>query len=201
MIQTPYLSTKRVSTTPAWKSSGLPTLKLVGGSNSTLGNMNRPIVVTQPPIATVKPTQATAAQEKKPRRVTPSAAAAAAGAGWEAGGGAFAVPLAAAVPVAAAAAATAAGAGFGAALSAAGAGAAFAGAASPGGWVTRGALVPPATAGTSATGVGDGGALNVSEGAAGAPGAESAGPEGPGEPSPLGSSDMVSLSLNGLTYI
>src|SRR3954462_3711932 len=109
MIQTPYLSTKRVSTTPAWKSSGLPTLKLVGGSNSMLGNMNRPIVVTQPPIATVKPTQATAAQEKKPRRVTPSAAAAAAGAaaaaagaGREAGGGAFTVPLAAAVPVAAA---------------------------------------------------------------------------------------------------
>src|SRR5436309_10869694 len=112
ITQTPYLSTKRVSTTPAWKSSGLPTLKLVGGSKRTLGNMKRPITVAQPPIAAVKPTQATAAQEKKPRRVRSASDALAAGlAAGFAAGRAGAVPLAAGVPVALAAAAAAAGAG------------------------------------------------------------------------------------------
>src|SRR5690349_14547339 len=138
-IQTPYLSTKRVSTMPGPKSSGRPALKLVGGSKSTLGNMNRPMAVTHPPIATVNPTHATAAQEKKPRRVTPASEAAAglAAAGFAAGAGAFSVPVAAVAPVAAAALAAAAGAGFGGALAAACAG--FSAAAAGPGWVTWGA--------------------------------------------------------------
>jgi hypothetical protein len=137
--------------------------------------MNRPIAVTQPPIATVNPTHATAAQEKKPRRVTPSSApvlaaaglaAGVAGAGFAAGGGAGAVPLAATVPVAAAALATAAGAGFGAG----GLPAAAGGAVAACGWETWGALVPPAMAGASATGVAEEGVLKVSAVAAGVSG-------------------------------
>ncbi len=52
--------------------------------------MKRPKAVMQPPMAAVKPTQATAAQEKKPRRVTSAAGLAAgfAGAGLAAAAGA-----------------------------------------------------------------------------------------------------------------
>src|SRR5690349_15560874 len=167
-IQTPYLSTKRVSTMPGPKSSGRPALKLVGGSKSTLGNMNRPMAVTHPPIATVNPTHATAAQEKKPRRVTPASEAGLAAAGFAAGAGAFSVPVAAVAPVAAAALAAAAGAGFGGALAAACAG--FSAAAAGPGWVTWGAFVPPATAGLSGTGLGEGVVLKVSAVAAGVSG-------------------------------
>src|SRR5689334_18211731 len=112
MIHTPYLSTKRVSTMPSPKSRGKPALNVVGGSKSTFGNMNRPMAVTHPPIAAEKPTQATAAQEKKPRRDIPSDAGLAAPAF---GAGAAPVVAAAGVAVAFAAAATAAGAGLGAA--------------------------------------------------------------------------------------
>src|SRR5690349_18778783 len=113
-IHTPYLSTKRVSTLPTPKSRGKPALKLVGGSKSTLGNMKRPIAVTQPPIAAENPTQATAAQEKNPRRDMSSPVPA-----FGAAFGAGAVPVAAGVAVALAAAAAAAGAGVGAGFSAA----------------------------------------------------------------------------------
>src|SRR5215212_7205498 len=114
--------------------------------------MKRPIAVTQPPIAAENPTQATAAQEKNPRRdmSRPAAFGAALGAGL--------VPAAAGVAVAFAAAAAAAGAG-------AGAGFPGAWAAGPGGGTT-GALVPPATAGAAAAAASEGGALNVSEVAA-----------------------------------
>ena len=69
MIQTPLASLKRSSTTPGGKSSGFPTLNEVGGSKSTLGNMNRPKAVMHPPIAALNPTHPTTAQENRPRRV------------------------------------------------------------------------------------------------------------------------------------
>src|SRR5688500_3907377 len=102
--------------------------------------MKRPMAVTQPPIAAEKPTQATAAQEKNPRRDMSSPVPA-----FGAAFGAGAVPVAAGVAVALAAAAAAAGAGTGAGLPvAAAAFSAFSGVSGPGGGTT-GALVPPTT--------------------------------------------------------
>src|SRR5882724_774113 len=100
--------------------------------------MKRPQVVTQPPMAAVKPTQATAAQEKKPRRVRSSAAPAA---------GLAATGLAAVAATGGRAAGAAGAFGAGAA-----------------GVLGGGALVPPAI--TGAAGVLSGG-VEVREGGAG----------------------------------
>src|SRR5205823_4550630 len=70
MIQTPYFSLKRSSTSPGLYESGYPALKSVGGSKSTLGNMKRIVAVRPATLAAVKAVHARASQLNS-RRVFP----------------------------------------------------------------------------------------------------------------------------------
>src|SRR2546428_13970672 len=68
-MNTPKLSLKRWSTVPTWKSEGKPALNCCGGSNSTLGNMNRVVAMAPAPQAAAKAVQATPSVDRNPRRV------------------------------------------------------------------------------------------------------------------------------------
>src|SRR6266850_5645755 len=69
-MKTPKLSLKRVSTLPTRKSEGKPALKVCGGSNSTLGNMNRLVATAPAAQAAANEVHATPRVDRKPRRVT-----------------------------------------------------------------------------------------------------------------------------------
>src|SRR5688572_15958737 len=121
-----FWSLNRSLTLPSSKFSGNPTFTLLGGSERTLGNMNRSVPNVMPAIAAAKAYHATANQENSPmndrRDGSDLAAAGLAGIGGFGGGGAAGV----------------AGAGGFAATSAAGGVAGAGGVAPPGGGV-----VPP----------------------------------------------------------
>src|SRR5436309_1727063 len=70
IIQTPYFSLKRSSTSPGLYESGRSALKTVGGSNRTLGNMKRIVAVSPATVAAVNAVQARASQLNS-RRVFP----------------------------------------------------------------------------------------------------------------------------------
>src|SRR5437879_4708505 len=73
-MNTQKLSLKRWSTVPTWKSEGRPALNCCGGSNRTLGNMNRVVAMAPAPQAAAKAVQATPSVERNPRRVMSVAA-------------------------------------------------------------------------------------------------------------------------------
>src|SRR5512142_2526099 len=64
-IQKPHSALNRSLTSSGSKLEGRPTLIVLGGSASTLGNMNRIIIWVKATQPTVKAVQATATQETK----------------------------------------------------------------------------------------------------------------------------------------